>query len=1486
MSFIDKISDAFEWSLDNARIGSTWAIARAKEIPVLKETLAVLQAQRQVADMGAGSLGERAILQAGIGALNPFQADLDAANKIADTFSRGISTGVQQLGPASVIAPLPMLAITRPGQITDPDSWKEAWNRSRSISPGQALSLTFNPDDVLQGAGIDPNRRFDDVFAAQRRKFFYDTWPGRLESGSIDFALNVFADPVHGLAKGAKGAAVAARTLRGAGDVTKAVTAADELMKVGSVVGASRRTANMAERITSAIRATDGMSPSDMMMRPEFSSTGDSGALAYLFDRANKVYPDDAAARHDLKLTTWSAMMGHRPSLDKLEGMRSDLLDEIRTFSGPPMISSHAEEAASKGWSGALLRYNDEVSPELSKEADNLVSAIDRVIAARGSASIVAGSGLDRLTAAMAANSLDGITIQRGVGRNPLMVVTGKPGTRLPGHVSVKDANTGFGQLRETLAQAKYLDPNLRRDLLNRFVRASTVADRQGIVHAAEAAIVSSVGQKYGLSRKQVEHLLAEGNSRREAYRNVLKTRLYSAMPDAKTVTIVDPSTGTDYAIARPLLASQLEDNVHLVDPRLLDRAIRSITKNRISEQAIRRHWGGTTTAETVDTLSTVAFGALDKATALWKDGMLFRLAYPMRVQADSQLRLAAFMGAQAYLLEALPKIAKVGFKYGVTGIGRSGPLRNYFKPEFQQRAVNEILDGMNLPNDMREVAARRLLDEGGSLADLITEMADRGISKARATGNWGYVDPSDAGWADSYLRAVQRQIQNDPVAMRILRDERAGNLSMRSLKGAIRTDPQMREAWRELRNFYETPEDYLMEVAQHLKHYLPTDELRDLAARKRINEHEIRRIFGGPRTGLTPDIREDLAARQALRMRVHGENYAPGASGAWATYQGVREKMYTVLSTMPENVLARAPLFRHAFEDRLRDVVGKLGGDTISQGDLAAARVTALKLARRDVSEVLFDSAHASNLSHTLRHVAPFFAAWEDMMKKWGKLLYDNPQALRRIQQAWNAPNAAGIVVDGNGNPIDQQGDHWYTDPETDLPVKLDPVKDKELIGKGEYVILPLGPIGNIAGAKELRFRKSSFNLVFQGDPWWLPGVGPLVQVPTNEITKRVFPDLADSEIGQYLLPFGVSDRPVGDQILPAWARSARSAFGNTKDHSRTFALLMAQEWSLFRDGKRSAPPTGEEIDRKTRNWYILRAMTGFASPVAASPSAKLQFWKEEGDRYRRLYGKEWEERFLTDHPQFFDMTISLTTNESGIQATDRSWNALEDPKIRRLVSENPKWGWAILGPAAFIDPNAPGGKYSKDIEIALGTARYGFGNTDTFRGEKSPAEAMKDMNERRGWVEYSKLRTIINEQLAQRGIRSLSAKGAEDLKAVRDAYIAGQEQRNPDWFTDYRDGSLNRLPAFVQTMKAVQKEDPRIAERPGIKAFNDYMRLREVVRGELSGRERKSLDDPTNTDLKVVWDTFTAGLVRDSIEFEQMWNRVLETDSLRSDL
>ena len=1460
MSWKDRISSAFNSAKDELGIGLAWVSAQWDSYQGWKSDYESKPSTNFISDINR-------------------TADRVLVKPMSDAFFGGLgkaAEGAAWLQSTAVARPISTAVMA--GSQRDA-SLGDYWNRSESISPGQAIWTQALKPDAFRASGLNAQDPYamDAASVAARREYFTNTWKGKIGSGLLDATISFGLDPLVSIGKGAKAASTSRRTLSGAEETANALRASDGAMDV------SRREARLGEKINAFLERTKGMPVEQLAAQPEFKAGGDAGAIAYLFSRVDQEVTDEAT-NLGAKRTLWGALLGHQESIEKLRGMQSGLADELARLTQVPTQTSFVEAT-----NGNLVNHADELArlndlPESLEEAESrrkeitaTLSRLDRLIAARGSTSLIQGDVRDRIITrqSLAPMGIREETIHTGMGGRPYRVVTGASGARLPGHVSVKDPTSGYEQLRETLSQARWMAPAERSALLADYLNAPSAGARQEVVRRAEGRVVASVGWKYGLDNAAVRKLLAAGNVRRDAYRNLLKSRYYSAAFDEDAIAIIDGEMDEAHVFARPLLQSMIEDQVPMVDPRMLDKVIKQATRNRLLDKAVRVNPIGDALVDKTDRAVDLSTDALTLITRTWKDSALMRLAYPTRVQVDSQMRLMAYMGSAAYIAQAPAAMRQMG-RYLAKGVRTQdfgkGPIRKWFAPEFQQEGIETFLRKMGIPESDVAITARTLIDTDGGVADLAGELADRGLAKARASGNWGRVSEADPRWGEGWMRAVNRQIRNSPTAMRFV-----AGMDADAVRAQVLSDPNMRAEWDNLAPMFDDDLDAWVEaVRAHVDHYLPHADLRPLVIDRQVGQEEISKYFSQ-----VPD-----------RMPIHGEGHSVLERGPAAElsewYNNLRQKWYTFASNAPENIMARAPLYAEAYKRNLAENIGRLGGDTITDVDLMAARRNADKFARREVGRILFDVSHASNMSHQARFLSPFFAAWEDMMGKWSGLLYDKPWMIERFRQAWDAPNAMGMVVDTNGNRVDADGSVWNKDENGEW-YQLDPEKDALLIGKGEYIVVPLagltaGLIDEIGGAGSLRINKKSFNIVFQGEPFWLPGAGPLVQAPVNKLMVSSFPDLADSTLGKYILPFGVSDRSLGDQFTPSWIRQARSAFGNTRDYAEVYALLLAQETSRHNTGERGEIEPGE-IAAKARNWFILRAITANASPVSAMPSAKLAFYQEQAHLYRQKYGdKDWQLKFYDDFPDYFEMSISLNTNESGIQASDRSWRALDDPWIRQKISENPEYGWALLGIDGMIDPEVVGGEYSRDVATALGVTQYGFGNTNTFRGKKTPAEALADIQRQKGWIRYQKVMTQIQRELEIRGLHSISQKGATDLREAKAVYVKKLGEENQVWLEDFNDGSSKKLPGFFAAMKDA-KSDEKFAKRPDVVALDRYLEMRRQVQAALAERRTKDINHPDNADLRAAVDAFTAALAAENFGFEQMFHRLLERDDMKGD-
>jgi hypothetical protein len=1450
VGWFDRVGDAFNWVKDTAAPAIGGALATAnhfatEDIPGISP---ILGGAENLASQGAGALGT--------------------------AYSYGVAR------PVSTALQVGQTWGTLGHAISNLDDWRQAWNRSDSISPGQATVIDYN---ATYGAGPTAVRSFnmDPASVKAREDFFHGSWQGQVSSGALDLALNLGADPAFLGAKAIKGAAVARNTFKSADEVGNVLK-----VNAGEAAATSLRETGMSNRMNKLFTQLDGKTAAEIALHPVVKQSDQSGAFAYMFGRINQDFGDEAA-RRAAQRNVFGAMLGNGASIQALKDQHTLLANELQRLSDTPVTS---KAVADFSWfdhgQGALAKANQTEPVEITAQKDLIekeLARLEAVTSATGTVNRLAGSLKEQSQYTRQLGALRQTTLNTGLGNLPVRVIGGAISNRLPGHVSVKDPVSGFEDLRNTLSQSKHLTGQDRRQLLDNYVNAATDGERQKAVLDAEGAIVHATAREYGLNPQEARKLLEAGNGRRQAVLGALSSRLYSGAPGDKFVHLVDHEDGEIVAYSRPILQSQIEDNVSIIDPRKLDAALKEAKQNRLLERVTGQIGDDAknvaTSAYTLGGAGQmVASDALGKVTRVWKDSALMRLAYVARVQIDSQMRLMTHMGALSYLGAATSGLKAEG-KYMLSAKGSDSlSLRNVFKPGDYEKSIGDMLKGAGVHEDDIPSVVRQVAAEDGSIADLAQHMTDAQLARYRATGEWGYVDGANPAWAQAYARAVNRQIRNSPVAMKA-----AEGATTDELKAFVQSNPAARREWLNLKSSSGDDMDgWLANVQAHVDHYLPSAEMKSTALDREVGEGDVKNWF----------------ANVDDRMRVHGESYAPTAKSAVGDlYEKVRNNWYKMAAEAPESTMARAPLYSYAFKRNLKSIVEQHGLDSSDykaiDGDLMMQyRKSADHLARREVGKILFDTSHSSNLSTTLRYVSPFFSAWEDMIKKWGGLFYDKPWAGVRFEQAWQAPNQAGLVVDENGNRVDAEGNRF--DPNTGR--QLDPKKDKFLIGKRELVTVParflpralqdaLGT-GELDAATDKKrpasvfsIDKNSFNIVFQGDPWWLPGAGPIVQVPVNELVKHEFTREASNPVIQAILPMGVSDTPWQDQFLPSWIRQAHNAFGNTQDHANIQAMLLAQETARFQNGERGPIKPGE-ISDMTRNWFILRAITANASPVSMAPTPKAQFYIDQAHIYRQQYGQNWQEKFYKDFPQWYDMSLSLSNNDTGIVAT---LNAVDEAKkYRSVIADNPEYGWAVVGPANQYG-NTPGSAFNQ-AAYAWQEQPIGYGQQAPFRGKSSPQEALAKVEASKGWMQYQTVMTKLNLVLETRGLHSFTQKGAEDLAGIKKATENVLGAQNPSWRQDFLQTDSGKVVNFLDWAQKAMSSNKDLAKRPDMQAIARYVQLRGAVQNILAQRSKHGLD--ANPDVKSVWDAANAYLRQGNIGFEQVFNRLLSKDDPSKEL
>jgi hypothetical protein len=329
---------------------------------------------------------------------------------------------------------------------------------------------------------------------------------------------------------------------------------------------------------------------------------------------------------------------------------------------------------------------------------------------------------------------------------------------------------------------------------------------------------------------------------------------------------------------------------------------------------------------------------------------------------------------------------------------------------------------------------------------------------------------------------------------------------------------------------------------------YATLDELPDFEAlaKRPLTDGEIERAYPGTATRL-PLSTGNLSPRSTT---------ASPSAIIGAKYNQFRSWWYKFAAESPENVMSRFPLYAHMYKQNYKEIRDRLKD---SEGFITpelehSARMSADRMARRDVGNVLFDMSNTSNLAHSLRFVSPFFGAWEDTMRKWWALSYDKPWVPARLTQVWHLPNAAGLVHDENGNEVRPDGS--VVDPETGQVLKRKGASSASSVSSRSRRGLFRRPLKDATGIEDFKIRANSLDIIF-GNQWWNPGAGPLVQVPTNEFVKHFWTNGENNGFvtNVVLGGMGVDPNDVPHQLMPAWWKPA---FGNHRQLLRGAAGLL----------------------------------------------------------------------------------------------------------------------------------------------------------------------------------------------------------------------------------------------------------------------------------------------------------------------------------------
>lgn len=1081
-----------------------------------------------------------------------------------------------------------------------------------------------------------------------------------------------------------------------------------------------------------------------------------------------------------------------------------------------------------------------------------------------------------------------------------------------PRAISMHDENAPM-HLNNFLKHAA-LDPAKREELVSSMAGARTEGQKRAVVEEAISRAQASMIQKYMKDNPHFTEETAKAVIVKQAQEIAKQSRRMGLQTRKFTGHLKDDGTPGDMtmgedgiAVYRPLLETQLENNIVLPDLRLftkiLDRhsgvledmaqwaqgnslpdesRIQKVASTLFGRQMAKGKGFDVRMQNRIQTVRDREWAArqftehaLHGMLSFWKKTVLFRPAYPMKVLIDSDLRALSVLGPAAFGMHFAPRA------FGFATMGSASRIKTHFA------AHNDELDLLSLQTEMEKFEQAWKAEKAGPIVDDTydemrqnvaaiekrlnlyrtggragrneaygrfgeigirdidtavgkipgafaddygrsqrahisskTTAAMLGDSQKLALGNllteqWTSLDAADAGHMDAWLRAVNHQLKQSELGKVALSAQLKNGddpeAAVRALL-AYRRTPEGKAVFSRLGWTAADKEAHAREIVGYVNHYLPTPELRKKALTEKINQKDLEAAYPDP-------LDRPPVHGQALAMATGKGNLAGKMVNQWF------DRTMAWLADAPEDQLARHPMYAAVYQQEAKRQAELILADPrvkdLSLADIQSrVQNVAHKKAQRAIKRYMFDVAAQSDLSHAMRFVSPFIAAWEDTVKKWGRIALDKPDIIGKGYLLWNAPNDMGLVVDEDGNQV-----------------------SKDDFNSNHFMILQVPTWSPIFSGKKIkaldtnfRLPKQAMNIVLQGG--LQPGFGPLVALPVG-LLQTNYPELND--VAKFVNPYGPPDS-VWDAVAPATVKRMTEL---TNQQSRAHMLeterIYMQDLGRYRlDPEKYPAPTWDAASQKANAIGVLKIVNNAANPFPAIFDSPYKMYQ---DAYRKLQEQErrddslprgWaDDQFIKGYGEsFFPLVQSKSKNYGGLGATAESKDAAV--KYKKQIAEFGMAGGApnkrliqlIVGPEGEGAYNESAHRWQEANEISPGS---GFAYRSYANAQDAAADADSDL----GWYKFRQKMNELDARANQQGLRTYS----EDpmLLEEKNQFVDALKQQNKSWEVDYDQMDPEKFNRDLTDLGKLANSNTFGVERTDMAGVRQYLTLRQALTNTL---------------------------------------------------
>lgn len=1102
--------------------------------------------------------------------------------------------------------------------------------------------------------------------------------------------------------------------------------------------------------------------------------------------------------------------------------------------------------------------------------------------------------------------------IEKTAGSRPLTVIRWVGQGTPNGIVFLKggDGERGVREVTNWLRKSP-LDPNTSTLFLNRFVGAKTEAARALVLQDMERAVVREVARRNGISEENALQLFQRYDAKRKAaLANARKTR---------TKFYKDPETGE--AVRLPSFYAEIDAAVPMLDTKLFEKVVKgnkvALGSREISNalDSLNTVWKvsvllrlGYTQRNIVEgfmrSVAVIGLAATNPKALANLPANIYQYAGMRRGLKSARLAEADLNRARANLAAARAVIEESTTKKGRPRKGREKALSDAQKRELEELkridelsvqledairivkeknakrkktgvGANEVAPGVYLAGafDGSEGEIARLISSADrTTRNAIQSAAQRRIDDFADSQNFDWIDPSkitanqfETYWA-TYAERINRRYMDDPVGAMILADTPIDEMLAwfrtpegRAYFNQIQATGGATPAWQDVNA-------YLAKVIDRLEYELPQgSRLRELAVKgEKLLPGEVAAAARNMDLPIIPGRLAEDAGSTILGWANRGFKFGIEESMRW-------------LGTVPETNLLRHPFYNSIYKSRQKELYELAAGQGQDVGSAAVkARInrSAHADALRATNDTMYTIQELSNAAVLLRWISPFFPAWENSIRTWGRLVYNNPALLGVGNILWNIPNNLGWVVDENGNQVKRSN---FMRDENTFIIWPEPVAN---ILRKDF--------GPFTPGEAIMTRQSGFNVVFPGNEWWFAGVGPMTQIPTalalrgkpedQEIIKQAIGE----NLYRQIVPNGNPNTDLVDAMIPTVARRVKQMWSGESSDSAYLTLknTMIEDAYITAqlEGRTMTEKDFREVQKKVDKFWSFQI--GAAVVAFTSASSYMSPYKLQRDEWNKLIDdqslsyKQKLDRFMEkfgDSEAYLAITRSGSLTETGLQPNLTTWNRITKNKdlVDQLYAIDPKLVGMFGNMGSFDDPfsYAVYGEYS-------GTT-IGEG---PIRRKLTPRELVSKNQIADGWREWNLIKDAAENKAIELGYSSLQVDDAQNLRDMLTAAEADLTEKYPAWGVE-KEAYSAEWPKFIQGARLMVQNADLIDEDSTIYALRQYLVVREAIVDKL-----RSVDNAdARKAIKQLGYAAAFELRQTDIGFADFYDQYLASDDFR---